>query len=71
MNHIGKRTSEEIRRNAAENDVTITFELQCLGIDRYSLYTWDHGKAVPGGKTLAKMLKMGYDINYILSGVRT
>ena len=59
-----------IRAAAAENDVSITFELECLGIDRYSLYTWDHGKAAPGAKYLANMCKMGYDINYILLGVR-
>ena len=71
MENIGRRAAEVLRENAYKNDVTITFELECCGIDRYSLYTWEHGKAIPGGRTLAKMLKMGYDINYILSGVRS
>ena len=70
VSEIGLRAAEELRRNAYQADVSITYELECLGTDRFNLYQWDHGKATPGGKILAKMLKMGYDINYILLGVK-
>jgi len=71
MENIGRRAAEVLRENAYKNDVSVTFELECVGTTRYCLYAWEHGKGIPGGKILAKMLKMGYDINYILLGVRS
>lgn len=68
---IGKRAAEEIRRNAYENDVHLGFELDCIKSSHSSLFQWEHGNADPNAATLAKMLKMGYDISYILLGVRT
>lgn len=65
---IGKRAAEEIRRNAYENDVQLGFELDCLKSSFFCLYQWEHGNVDPNAVTLSKMLKMGYDINYILLG---
>ena len=69
MNEIGKRCVEEImQRVKRKGDLNVV--LDKLDIHRQSLYQWGDGRYIPGGKVLRKMALEGYDIYYILTGVR-
>ena len=68
MGAIGKRACEVVRKQASMNDTFISFELDCIGTNWNNFYKWETGAADPNASRLAKMLKLGYDINYILLG---
>ena len=70
MGEIGIRAAEAIRAMAKENETTLTFEMECMGMHFSQLYQFDHFIADPGATTLANMAKNGYDIYYILTGER-
>jgi hypothetical protein len=70
MAEIGRRAAEEIRQASYNNDTTLQFELDCIGVSREMLYCWEHKKWEPTGKKLAGMALAGYDIYYILTGER-
>ena len=71
MGAIGKRAAEEIRTRCAAKDIFYTTELGWLGLQSQRIYKWEKGVADPNAETLARMLDAGYDIKYILLGVRS
>lgn len=68
MGEIGKRTAEAIRKMAAENDTSISFELNCLKAEGSHLFAWEHDISDPRASTLATLARNGYDVIYILTG---
>lgn len=70
MGAIGKRAAEAVRAMSAKHDTFLSFETACLGIQSQRIYKWEQGLADPNAETLARMLEAGYDIKYILLGVR-
>ena len=67
---IGKRAAEAIRQTAYNNDSDYEDELKRLNISRQMLYGWERNNFVPTGKTLQILALAGYDVHYILTGVR-
>lgn len=70
MGIIGKRAAEAIRQTAIQNETSYIFELDCLEMKRETLYQWEHGISDPRAQTLANMALAGYDVLYILTGVK-
>ena len=70
MSDIGRRAAEAVREKAREYEVSYTFELGCLGITREHLYSWERRGYDPKAEILRKMCLAGYDIVYILTGVK-
>lgn len=70
MGEIGRRAAAEIRRTAAENDTSITFELECCGLYRELLHRWEKKPYEPTGEKLKGLALAGYDVHYILTGER-
>ena len=68
MGEIGKRAADAIRRTAEKNGTSYAFELDCIGVSREMLYSWEHRKYEPTGKKLQGMAHAGYDVHYILTG---
>ena len=69
MSNIGKRAYQEVCNRAYENGVAPYKEAQKIGIDSHSFYRWNKNTN-PSAFYLARMLKYGYDVFYILSGER-
>lgn len=70
MSDIGKRVAEEVRAKAREYETSYTFELECLGLSREHMYRWERHGYNPNAETLRRMLLAGYDVEYILTGVK-
>ena len=69
MDTIGKRAHQEIVHRAHQNGVAPYREAQRIGINYHAFGEWKKD-ANPSAYYLARMLKYGYDIIYILSGER-
>lgn len=67
---IGLRAAEAVREMAKQNEVSITFETECIGVSRENMYSWEWGKTDPNSYALARMVSAGYDVIYILTGER-
>lgn len=67
---IADRAVAEIRRTARLIGITVTAERNRIGISRSVFSSWQVGKCTPGGWMLASMAEHGYDVHYILTGVR-
>ena len=70
MSGIGVRAANAIREMAAENETSMTFELDCLKLNWAKFYHYEHGKFDPCAAVLSNMARNGYDIHYILTGER-
>lgn len=70
MGIIGKRAAEAVRAMAKENETSYIFELNCLQVKAETLWQWEHGNTDPRAKALANMASAGYDVLYILTGVK-
>lgn len=68
---IASRAVAEIRRTAWFAGISVAAERDRLGISRSLFSSWQVGKCTPGGWMLASMAEHGYDVHYILTGVRT
>ena len=69
MDKIGVRCVEEImKRVGARGDLLKV--LDKIDVHRQSLYQWGEGRYTPTGHVLRKMALEGYDVIYILTGVR-
>lgn len=67
---IADRAVEEIRRAAWFAENSVSAELDRIGISRSVFSSWQVGNCTPGGGMLASMAEHGYDVHYILTGVR-
>ncbi len=70
MGDIGKRAAAEIRRTAHEHNSAYIRELNLIEVSAPMLWDWEHDKTEPSRNTLQRMAFAGYDIHYILTGVR-
>lgn len=69
MENIGVRAAKEIY-NRQDSEHSLEDVLNEIGLTRASLSYWTKQRHVPGGKILRKMALAGYDVIYILTGVR-
>ena len=70
MDKIGVRCFEEIMKRV-EKRGKLTEVLGKIDVHRQSLYGWGDGRYIPGGRVLRNMALEGYDVIYILTGVRS
>lgn len=66
---IGNRAYKEIKKRAKENGIAPSREAEKLGIHSCLLSGWKQN-GNPGGYWLQQMCLAGYDVIYILTGVR-
>lgn len=66
----GRRAAAEIRRTVQELEIQLKDELESLDLTGNRLYFWEHGKTDPGCKALYALWLGGYDIVYVVTGVR-
>lgn len=66
----GRRAATEIRRTVQELDIQLKDELESLDLTATMLWNWGHGKMDPGCKALHALWLGGYDVMWILTGVR-
>lgn len=69
METIGKRAYKEIKKRARENGISPYKEAEKLGIAYSQISGWNT-RFNPSAFYLAKMYYDGYDVIYILTGVR-
>lgn len=67
---ISGRAVAEIRRMAWFSEISVAEERDRIGISRSVFSSWQVGNCTPGGGMLASMAEHGYDVHYILTGVR-
>lgn len=67
--NIGYRAYEEMNRIIARNGTTVAQEARRLRLSPKLYGAWMNG-AAPTAYSLAKLHACGYDVLYILSGVR-
>ena len=67
---IADRAVEEIRHTAWFSEISVAEERDRIGISRSLFSSWQVGNCTPGGYSLACMAEHGYDVHYILTGVR-
>lgn len=67
---IVDRAVAEIRRTALFSDISVADERDRIGISRIVFSSWQTGNCTPAGYSLASMAEHGYDVHYILMGVR-
>lgn len=67
---IADRAVAEIRRTAWFTGLTVNDERDRIGISKSVFSGWQVGKFTPAGYSLASMEEHGYDVHYILTGVR-
>ena len=67
----GRRAAAEIRRNASELGISLREEMRHLGLNTNALlWTWEHGGHDLTSAALYALWLGGYDIVYIVTGVR-
>lgn len=66
----GKRAAAEIRRTVRELGIQLKDEKESLGIIGNQMWFWEHGKTDPCCRSLYSLWLGGYDIVYIVTGVR-
>ena len=69
MKNIGKRAAKEIY-NRIDQEHSLNDVLDEINLTRASLCYWQNNGHVPSGKTLRRMALAGYDVHYILTGVK-
>lgn len=69
METIGNRAYKEIKKRAKENGISPSEEAEKIGIDSGLLSKWKQN-GNPAGYFLQQMCFAGYDVIYILTGVR-
>ena len=69
METIGQRAAKEIKKRARQNGIATSKEAKKLGITSPILTRWrDNGN--PSAYWLQQMALAGYDVIYILTGVK-
>lgn len=67
---IGKRTVELIKERAKKNGRSEKWELLTLEINETSFRDWEKERYDPSSYFLQKLALAGYDVMYILTGVK-
>lgn len=67
---IGQRAAKAIKERAWANDTNFIDECSLVDCSDAQFRAWGRGKANPCARVLAEMYKQGYDIPYILTGVK-
>ena len=70
MYEVGKRATAAIAAKARREGRRTEREYARLGISKQVFSNWKQGKVVPSGYFLQQMAMAGYDVNYILTGVK-
>ena len=66
---IGQRAAQAVKERAEEKGVDIKCEAEGLKTSQFTVRDWKYGK-IPGGYILAEMCRQGYDVIYILTGIK-
>lgn len=69
-NSIAERAVCEIVRKTRNDNKNLKKELQFLGISKTLYFKWNRSENEPQSYFIAEMAKAGYDVIYILTGVR-
>ena len=64
---IGLRANELLLKE----DKPVYLQMREMGLGENSCYAWANGEAAPSAKALRAMALAGYDVMYILTGVRS
>ena len=67
---IGERAVKAIRDRAKEKRITFEAELKNLNFFKTSIKAWQEKGYAPSAYYLQKMCLAGYDVIYILTGVK-
>lgn len=70
MYDIGTRAAEAIEERAKRDGTKVSEECERAGISRQVYRAWKIKRNLPGGYLLRRMLQAGYDVDYILLGVK-
>ena len=70
MDKIGLRTVEAIEEMARKNGTRASEEYQKLAVTPTVYHFWKYGKYSPSAYYLRTMALAGYDVLYILTGVK-
>jgi transcriptional regulator with XRE-family HTH domain len=70
MYDIGKRAVAAIEARAKRDRKTVSQECIRLGMSINVYSNWKRGGVVPSGYFLQQMAMGGYDVHYILTGVK-
>lgn len=71
MDSISKRAVQAIRERAEQNGTSVSFECDMINVSRKTFYFWENNKNNPQAYFLQQMALAGYDVIYILTGVRS
>ena len=67
---IGERAAKAIRDRAKEKRITFEAELKKLNFCKNTVLYWEEKGYAPSAHYLQKMCFAGYDVIYILTGVK-
>lgn len=67
---IGQRAAKEVWARILQDNTDIQAEMQAMCLNRKCFNTWEKGGA-PSALTLYRMAVRGYDIMYIITGIRS
>lgn len=70
MQTIGERAAQAIRERAERNKITLQQECEKLNVSRKSYHFWNTKGINPGAYFLQQMVLQGYDVIWILTGVK-
>lgn len=70
MDNIGQRAVIAIEDMARKNGRKVSKEYQSLDITATVFYAWKRKNFSPSAYYLSKMVLAGYDVPYILTGVK-
>ena len=67
---VGRRAAQLLLEKEAKAGMTTEAQLERMGLDRKTLYSWSAGHT-PSGRALQVLALAGYDVVYILTGRKT
>ena len=70
MYDVSKRAAAAIDERAKRSEKRLEQERARLGISKQLYRNWKSGRNVPSGYFLQQMAMAGYDVHYILTGVK-
>jgi hypothetical protein len=68
---IAQRAHDEIVAKCLKENRCFGDEVRKIGCNRGAFTKWGNGEGTPNATFLAEMVRLGYDIIYILTGRRT
>ena len=68
---IGERAAKEVWARMIQNSTSIRIEMGKINLERKAFYFWERELSTPSAVTLQHMAQEGYDVIYILTGIRS